>query len=174
MTYLLAALAAATILSKRGSPRKSSQHGLKRRSPYVGAGSPESSRLFRVARARGRARRSTRKPAPGWRPSSDPIERVLGNRHEIDRAPCLADRVFFSAKPSIKSRDVARSTLHPWACRPMSRSIFLRAAANAASAFCLSPRARATCPSAQLRRLPPKASSAHFAGVAAITRFAAS
>jgi hypothetical protein len=34
--YLLAALAAATILSKRGSPRKESQHGLKRRSPYVG------------------------------------------------------------------------------------------------------------------------------------------
>jgi len=30
--YLLAALAAATILSKRGSPRKESQHGLKRRS----------------------------------------------------------------------------------------------------------------------------------------------
>jgi hypothetical protein len=35
-TYLLAALAAAMILSKRLSPRKSSQHGLKRRSPYVG------------------------------------------------------------------------------------------------------------------------------------------
>ena len=34
--YLLAALAAATILSKRLSPRKESQHGLKRRSPYVG------------------------------------------------------------------------------------------------------------------------------------------
>lgn len=34
--YLLAALAAARILSKRLSPRKSSQHGLKRRSPYVG------------------------------------------------------------------------------------------------------------------------------------------
>src|SRR4029450_5442455 len=34
--YLLAALAAATILSKRLSPRKSSQHGLKRRSPYEG------------------------------------------------------------------------------------------------------------------------------------------
>jgi hypothetical protein len=32
----LAALAAATILSKRLSPRKSSPHGLKRRSPYVG------------------------------------------------------------------------------------------------------------------------------------------
>jgi len=30
--YLLAALAAATILSKRLSPRKESQHGLKRRS----------------------------------------------------------------------------------------------------------------------------------------------
>ena len=35
--YLLAALAAATILSKRGSPRKSSQHGLRSRSPYVTA-----------------------------------------------------------------------------------------------------------------------------------------
>jgi len=34
--YLLAALAAATILSKRGSPRRESQHGLKRRSPYDG------------------------------------------------------------------------------------------------------------------------------------------
>ncbi len=34
--YLLAALAAATIFSKRLSPRKSSQHGLKQRSPYVG------------------------------------------------------------------------------------------------------------------------------------------
>src|SRR6266545_7204346 len=34
--YLLAALAAATILSKRLSPRKESQHGLKRRSPYDG------------------------------------------------------------------------------------------------------------------------------------------
>jgi hypothetical protein len=34
--YLLAALAAATILPKRLSPRKSSQHGLKRRSPYIG------------------------------------------------------------------------------------------------------------------------------------------
>src|SRR6266516_7737586 len=34
--HLLAALAAATILSKRGSPRKESQHGLKRRSPYDG------------------------------------------------------------------------------------------------------------------------------------------
>jgi hypothetical protein len=34
--YLLADLAAATILSKRASPRKGSQHGLKRRSPYVG------------------------------------------------------------------------------------------------------------------------------------------
>src|SRR6266496_5812413 len=34
--YLLAALAAATILSKRLSPRKESQHGLKRRSPHVG------------------------------------------------------------------------------------------------------------------------------------------
>jgi len=31
--YLLAALAAATIWSKRGSPRKSSQRGLKRRHP---------------------------------------------------------------------------------------------------------------------------------------------
>jgi hypothetical protein len=31
--YLLAALAAATILSKRLSPRKESQQGLKRRSP---------------------------------------------------------------------------------------------------------------------------------------------
>src|SRR5947199_10670134 len=39
--YLLAALAAATILLKRGSPRKSSQHGLKRKSPYVGIGTPE-------------------------------------------------------------------------------------------------------------------------------------
>src|SRR5262245_31012682 len=35
--YLLAAFAAATILSKLGSPRKSSQHGFKRRSPYVAA-----------------------------------------------------------------------------------------------------------------------------------------
>jgi hypothetical protein len=34
--YLLAALAAATILSKRGSPRKSSQRGSKRSSPYDG------------------------------------------------------------------------------------------------------------------------------------------
>src|SRR4029434_2156554 len=34
--YLLAALAAATTLSKRLSPRKESQHGLRRRSPYVG------------------------------------------------------------------------------------------------------------------------------------------
>ena len=34
--HLLAALAAATILSKRLSPRKSSQHGLKRRSPQDG------------------------------------------------------------------------------------------------------------------------------------------
>jgi hypothetical protein len=34
--YLLAALAAATILSKRLSPRKSSQHGLNLRSPYEG------------------------------------------------------------------------------------------------------------------------------------------
>jgi hypothetical protein len=34
--YLLAALAAATILSKRLTPRKESQHGLKRRSPYEG------------------------------------------------------------------------------------------------------------------------------------------
>ena len=34
--YLLAALAAATILSKRLSPRKESQHGSNRRSPYVG------------------------------------------------------------------------------------------------------------------------------------------
>jgi hypothetical protein len=33
--HLLAALAAATILSKRGSPRKESQHGLNLRSPYV-------------------------------------------------------------------------------------------------------------------------------------------
>ena len=33
--YLLAALAAATILSKRLSPRKESQHGFKSRSPYV-------------------------------------------------------------------------------------------------------------------------------------------
>jgi len=35
-SYLLAALAAATALSKRLSPRKSSQHGFKRSSPYVG------------------------------------------------------------------------------------------------------------------------------------------
>src|SRR6266700_1916401 len=34
--YLLAALAAATILSKRLSPRKESQHGLNLRSPYDG------------------------------------------------------------------------------------------------------------------------------------------
>src|SRR5437667_10000527 len=34
--YLLATLAAATMLSKRLSPRKESQHGLKRRSPYDG------------------------------------------------------------------------------------------------------------------------------------------
>ena len=34
--YLLAAFAAATILSKRLSPRRSSQRGFKRRSPYVG------------------------------------------------------------------------------------------------------------------------------------------
>ena len=33
---MLAALAAATILSKRGSPLKESQHGLNRRSPYDG------------------------------------------------------------------------------------------------------------------------------------------
>src|SRR6059058_5669722 len=37
MTYLLAALAAAMILSKRLSPRRLSQHGFKRRSPYVGS-----------------------------------------------------------------------------------------------------------------------------------------
>src|SRR4029453_6080680 len=40
-TYLLAALAAATILSKRGSQRKASQQGLKRRSPYFCIGTPE-------------------------------------------------------------------------------------------------------------------------------------
>ena len=33
-----------------------------------------------------------------------PFDRVLGNRHELDRAKCLADRVFFSAKPGIKVR----------------------------------------------------------------------
>ena len=55
------------------------------------------------------------------------VERVLGNRHKIDRTPCLADRFFFSAKPSIKYRDVARSTLHPWACRPCRASSFSRA-----------------------------------------------
>ena len=33
-------------------------------------------------------------------------ERVLGNRHEFNCAPRLADRFFFSAKPSIKFRNV--------------------------------------------------------------------
>ena len=78
-----------------------------------------SSRRFRVAQARGHARPSTRKPAPGWQPGVGPIERVLGDRHELDRTACLADRVFFSTKPSINHCDVWRSTLHPWACRPV-------------------------------------------------------
>src|SRR5207245_8806658 len=34
------------------------------------------------------------------------VDRVLGNGHELDRAACLADRFFFSAKPSIEARDL--------------------------------------------------------------------
>src|SRR5207249_493279 len=30
------------------------------------------------------------------------VERVLGNRHEFDCLPCLADRLFFASKPSVK------------------------------------------------------------------------
>src|SRR5207249_6952496 len=39
------------------------------------------------------------------------VERVLGNRHEFDRLPCLADRLFFASKSSIKfcnAREVVR------------------------------------------------------------------
>jgi hypothetical protein len=38
---------------------------------------------------------------PGWT-----VERVLGNRLELDRPPCLADRLLFSTKPSVKFRNV--------------------------------------------------------------------
>jgi hypothetical protein len=40
---------------------------------------------------------------PGWS-----VERILGNRLKIDRAKCLADRLFFSAKPRIKFRNVRK------------------------------------------------------------------
>src|SRR6184192_4387609 len=60
-----------------------------------------SSQLFRVARARGWARLSTRKPTPDWT-----VERVPSNRLELDRALCLTDRLFFSAKPSVKYRNL--------------------------------------------------------------------
>ena len=33
------------------------------------------------------------------------VERVLGNRQELDCLPCLADRLFFASKPSVKSRN---------------------------------------------------------------------
>src|SRR5262249_23072215 len=39
------------------------------------------------------------------------IERVLGNRQEIDRVQCLADRLCFSAKPGIKCRNF-RQVVH--------------------------------------------------------------
>src|SRR5215471_8407369 len=39
------------------------------------------------------------------------IERVLGNRHEFDRVLCLADRLFFSAKPGLKCRNF-RQVVH--------------------------------------------------------------
>src|SRR5438094_3686043 len=53
--YLLAALAAATILSNRLSPRKESQHGLKRRSPYVGANPGIVAAISRCSSARARS-----------------------------------------------------------------------------------------------------------------------
>src|SRR5205823_13948805 len=33
------------------------------------------------------------------------VERVLGNRQELDRALCFANRLFFPVKPGIKLRD---------------------------------------------------------------------
>ena len=70
----------------------------------------EGSQLFRVARARGRARgpRVNQRQIGNQRWT---VERVLGNRQEFDCLPCLADRLFFASKPSVKfcnAREVVR------------------------------------------------------------------
>ena len=59
--------------------------------------SGKSSRLFRVARARGRARLSTRKPAPDWQPSWT-VEESLAIG--MSSTACCASRIASSFRPS--------------------------------------------------------------------------
>ena len=137
------------------------------RSPYDGPAGIVAT--ISSCRALGRAHPSTRKPTPGWRrpgPQYDSL--AIGTRSTARRA----SRIASSFRPRPASRHAASAKYS--SCLSHAASSHFRAAANTDCAFCLSPRARATCPSAQLSGGCPTYTAANFAGVAAITRFAAS
>src|SRR6266508_4336829 len=145
--YRLAALAAATILSKRLSPRKESQHGLKHRSPYEGPfgivatiSSCSSARSRSPVQAYTSARLATYAG-----PQYESL--AIGMRSTVRRASRIASS--FRPSPASKTAASSKYSLFLTLVSHVASNLF-RAPANTDCAFCLSPRARATCPSAQL------------------------